>query len=143
MKRKSISEDELLSIVDNTHDGILTLATLRQHKIQFSDEVCHLINKLIDAGILKQRDCYDFACERADNQRSKYGEQKYFNRYVHLKKEDLLRGCSKEPYHGLKIIISNDIGSCINSKEIKDENEGLSYFNKFYDDTYSYEIIKV
>ena len=143
MKRKTITEEELLSIIDNTHDGILSLTTLRKNNIIFSDSVCDIINTLIDTGILKQRDCYDFACERTNNEKGKYGEQKYFNRYIHLTKEDLLKSCNETPYHGLKIVILNDIGSCINSKAIKDENEGLLYFKKYYSNEYTYEIIKV
>ena len=90
-----------------------------------------------------QRDCYDFACERANNQKSKYGEQKYFNQYIHLRKKDLIKKCNDVSYHGLKIIIMDDIGSCINSRLIKNESEGLLYFKKYYNNEYTYEIIKV
>lgn len=136
-------EEKILNILDKTHDGILTLSTLRQSKIRFTNEVCNTIHNLINKGILKKRDCEDFAVERVDNTKSCYGEQKFFNQYIHLTKVQLMEEIEKwnKEAHGLVIHIMNDIGSCINSKCVSSKEEGIQYFNDTYDDRYKYEFI--
>jgi hypothetical protein len=89
---------------------------------------------------LKRRDCEDFAVERTGNTKSRYGEQKFFNSCIHLTKKQLEEKISEwnNHVHDLVIHIMDDIGCCINSRHISDEEEGIQYFNKTYNDEYSY-----
>lgn len=136
-------EEKILNALDNTHDGILTLGILRQKNIRFTNEVCNAIHNLINRGVLKERDCEDFAVERVDNTKSCYGEQKFFNEYIHLTKVQLIEEIAKwnKEAHGLVIHIMDDIGCCINSKCISCKEDGIQYFNNTYDGRYRYEFI--
>ena len=138
----SILEKILLSVLDETHDGILSLSVFRKNNMQLTEEVYKVIDSLIDKGVLKERDCESFAIERVGNTRSCYGEQKFFNMYIHLTREQLTEEISKQNnVHGLVIVIMDDIGSCIHSKNVSSKDEGIQYFNKMYDSEYSYEFI--
>lgn len=136
----NIMEAMVLKVVDETHDGILSLDVLRKNNISFTKEVRDAVYDLIDKGILKRRDCENFAVERTGNTRSRYGEQKFFNNYIHLTKKQLEEKISERNnhVHGLVMHIMDDIGCCINSVHISDEEEGIQYFNKTYNDEYSY-----
>ena len=131
----NITEAKILDILDHTHDGILTISTLIYNNIRFTNEIYNAIHNLIRKGILKQRDCENFAVERIDNKKSRYGEQKFFNQYVHLTKEQLLNQIAKwdKEAHGLAIQIMDDMGSCINSRCVSSKDEGVEYFNGTYD----------
>lgn len=136
----NIMEAMVLKVVDETHDGILSLDVLRKNNISFTKEVRDAVYDLIDKGILKRRDCENFAVERTGNTRSRYGEQKFFNSYIHLTKKQLEEKILEwnNHVHGLVIHIMDDIGCCINSVHISDKEEGIQYFNKTYNDEYSY-----
>lgn len=131
----NIEEAKILDVLDNTPDGILTICTLINNNIRFTDDICNAIHNLIGKGVLKQRDCESFAVERSDNKKSCYGDQKFFNQYVHLTREQLRNEISRwnREAHGLVIQIMDDIGSCINSRCVSSKDEGIQYF----DDTYS------
>lgn len=133
----------VLRIIDGTHDGVLTFDVLRKNGIRFTDEVNAAIQQMIKTGVLVKRDTYDFSAERPDNTKSVWGEQKGFNRYVHLKSDEAKKICENDNYHGLRMVIMNDIGSCINSIDIKTEEEGKQYFRKYYDNTYSFYFVVV
>ena len=138
----SILEKFLLNVLDETHDGILSLSVFRKNNIQLTEEVYKVIDSLIDKGVLKERDCEGFAIERVGNTRSRYGEQKFFNMYIHLTREQLTEEISKQNnVHGLVILIMDDIGSCIHSKNVSSKDEGIQYFNKMYDSEYRYAFI--
>ena len=139
----NITETKILEILDKTHDGILTINILRKNNIRFSDEICDMIHNLIGKGILKERDCEDFAVERPDNKNSCYGEQKFFNQYIHLTKTQLIKEITEwdKKAHGLVIQIMDDIGVCINSRCVSNKNTGIQYFNDTYDNSYTYTFI--
>ena len=133
-------ETIILDAMDKTHDGILSMSVIRKNTIPLNKEVYKVIFDLIDKGILKKRDCESFALERVGNTRSRYGEQKFFNMYIHLTRKQLTEELSKwNNVHGLVIHIMDDIGSCIHSKNVSSKNEGIQYFNKMYDREYRYE----
>lgn len=136
----NIMEAMVLKVVDETHDGILSPGVLRKNNIPFTKEVSDAVYGLIDKGILKRYDCENFAVERTGNTKSRYGEQKFFNSCIHLTKKQLEEKISEwnNHVHGLVIHIMDDIGCCINSVHISDEEEGIQYFNKTYNDEYSY-----
>lgn len=76
--------------MDGTYDGILSLGVLRKNNIQLtSREINDAVCDLIDKGILIRRDCESFAVERAGNTKSQYGEQSFFNSYIHLTRQQL------------------------------------------------------
>lgn len=140
----NITETKILDILDKTHDGILTISTLRNNNIRFTNEICNAIHNLISKGVLKERDCGDFAVERLDNKKGCYGEQKFFNEYIHLTKAQLLEQITKwnKEAHGLIIQIMDDIGSCINSRCVSSKDEGIQYFKDTYDGgNYEYSFI--
>ena len=138
----SILEKILLNVLDETYDGILSLSVFRKNNIQLTEEVYKVIDSLIDKGVLKERDCESFAIERAGNTRSRYGEQKFFNMHIHLTREQLTEEISKQNnVHGLVILIMDDIGSCIHSKNVSSKDEGIQYFNEMYNSEYRYTFI--
>ena len=55
----------------------------------------------------------------------------FFNQYIHLTAVEFAEKIRRwnQSAHGLVIIILNDIGTCINSKEIKSKAEGEAYCN--------------
>lgn len=137
----NIMETMILKILDGTHDGILSLGVLRKNNIQLTREVNDAVCDLIDKGILIRRDCESFAVERAGNTKSRYGEQPFFNSYIHLTRQQLEETISEwnSNVHGLIMHIMDDTGSCINSRHISDKDEGRQYFNATYNDEYTYE----
>ena len=138
-------EEKILDLIDNkTHDGVLTLGVLRRNNITFNDETLRVINALIDTGVLVKRDSYNFSAERAGNTRSKWGMQKNFDQYIHLTKAELkcqIDACADK--HGLKIVILDDVGSCINSEFIQSEADGTAYFVKYYEAPFSFCFVRV
>lgn len=133
----------VLRIIDGTHDGVLTLDVLRKNNLKFTDTMSNAIEHLLSTGVLVKRDTIDFSAERPNNTKSVWGEQKGFNRYVHLKSDEVKKMCENDNYHGLRMIILNDIGSCINSVDVESEEQGKQYFRKYYDDTHSFEFVVV
>lgn len=135
--------EKILRIVDGTHDGVLSFHVLRKNHVRFTNEVNSAITYLIKNGVLVKRDTVDFSAERPNNTKSIWGEQKGFNRYIHLKSDEVKKIWEKDDYHGLRMIIMNDIGSCINSVDVDSEKQGKQYFQKYYDNTYSFEFVVV
>ena len=138
-------EQKILDLIDNkTPDGVLTLGVLRRNKIAFDDETLRAINSLLIKGALVRRDSYSFSAERPGNERSKWGMQKNFDQYIHLTQAELekrINACADK--RGLKIIILDDVGSCINSEFVQSEADGAAYFTKYYEAPFSYCFVRV
>jgi hypothetical protein len=69
-----------------------------------------------------------------------------FNFYKDLTREEQVIFRIKEPKRkngDLILLISNAIKSCIFSKVVKTESEGIEFFQKWYDETHSYDFVYV
>lgn len=137
-------EKMLLDLIDNkTADGILSLGVLRRNGIRFTDEINNCIRLMICNGTLVERDSTNFSAERPGNPRSKWGFQKNFDQYIHLTKDDLKKKIEEDNRSGLKIIILDDINSCIASYFVSSEAEGTLFFETNYSGPYSYHFIRI
>ena len=141
----TIIETKLLDIIDNkTHDGLLTLRVLRQNGIALTNDIINAIQNLIRRGVLVKRNSYHFSAERPDNSRSKWGAQRYFDRYLHLTVEALaVQIAEDDEKHGLKVVILDDVSSAIHSVFVDSEADGASYFQKNYGTPYSFCFVRV
>lgn len=137
-------EKMLLDLIDNkTEDGVLSLGVLRRNGIRFTDAINSCIRLMICNGILVERDSTNFSAERPGNPRSKWGMQKNFDQYIHLTKDELQKQIEDDNHSGLKIIVLDDVNSCICSQFVESEEAGAAFFAKYYTAPYTYHFFRI